>query len=203
MHSCLGYTYTVTAADCLGREECWSADWSSGLLTHALRSLFYRSARSTHSLESATDAYPCRFFVCWSMSLHIPNPLVSNRLNCTLAHKLYPVRIRVVNDVSKQVTWMTVAYTRKHPFPPFYQRNSSPCCRRCNRIVPTASCTAHAGRAQYPTRSLSRGNTSIAAMRAQPEWETMRSNNKHIGDRPPPAIRLPYLPPHEPETALK
>lgn len=44
------------------------------------------------------------------MSLNVHNPLVYNRLNCTLAHKLYPVRIRVVNDVSLAVTWMTVAY---------------------------------------------------------------------------------------------
>lgn len=88
MHSCLGCTYTVTAADCLGREVCWSVGWSNGFLTHALRSLFYPSARLTNSLESASDAYLSRSFVCWSMSLNVHNPLVYNRLNCTLAHKL-------------------------------------------------------------------------------------------------------------------
>lgn len=27
-----------------------------------------------------------------------------------IAHKLYPVRVRVVNDLSKEIRWMTVAY---------------------------------------------------------------------------------------------
>lgn len=44
------------------------------------------------------------------MSLHVSITLISNFVNCTTAHKWYPVRIRIVNDVWKEITWMTVAY---------------------------------------------------------------------------------------------
>lgn len=84
--------------------------WSSGIFKHAHAFLCSPREHWTYFLESATDAspsrcmraIPCRFTFTTLSSL--------TASTACLAHKLYPVRIKVVNDVSEEVTWMTVAY---------------------------------------------------------------------------------------------
>lgn len=86
------------------------------------------------------------------MARHWPSCLHFSRLFSAVAHKLYPVRVRLVNDVTKQEEWHTVAY---NPVVPTAQESAAdqwgpP--RRCGMLqrVPylafrSAICASHDG----------------------------------------------------------
>jgi len=72
----------------------------------------------------------------------VPGTLLSGLIGCLYsAHKLYPVRVRLVNDVSRTVEWVTVAYipvVQKLPEPAADERARIRRCGILQRVLYTA-----------------------------------------------------------------